>query len=208
MARIFLIIALCLLGASCTTARVSGRCGYDKNAMLSLGEDAFDQDLSNGGGGWRKVGNTPGCELAAADLIAAYRAEHPASNSILAWHEGQMRASAGQSERAIPLLRAARKDPAKDPAGWNAYVDATLAFLEHDKTALLQARQRLAAVPYPSDSGMPPLVNGTIEFQAEGGRPAMKMRWPPNIDVVDGLVACFDKPYATAYEMSCRPAAP
>jgi hypothetical protein len=208
MALMRLLAALLLLGTSCTTIPVANRCTYDKTAMLALSEDAFDQDLSNGGGGWRKIGNTPGCELAAAGLLAAYRETHPGSDSILAWHEGQMRASAGQSSRAIPLLRAARKDPAKDPAGWNAYVDATVAFLQRDKAALADARQRLAAVPYPADSGMPPLVNGTVEFPAEAGRPAMKMRWPPNIDVVDGLVACFDKPYTAAYESSCRPAAP
>jgi hypothetical protein len=28
--------------------------------------------------------------------------------------------------------------------------------------------------------------------------------WPPNLDVVDGLSACFNLPYAEAYGAACR----
>ena len=173
--------------------------------MLSLNEAAFDQDLSNGGGGWRRIDNIPGCQLAAADLIAAYRAKHPSSGSLLAWHEGQVRATAGQYARAIPLLHSAMKDPEQDRAGWNHYVSATVAFLQGDRPGLLRAREQLAAVPYPADSGMPPLKDGYMEVSVQPGQPPMKVRWPPNIDVVDGLVACFGKPYNEACGMSCRP---
>ncbi|MEM1246425.1 MAG: hypothetical protein AAGK22_08635 [Acidobacteriota bacterium] len=31
-----------------------------------------------------------------------------------------------------------------------------------------------------------------------------EMQWPPNLDVVDGLLRCFDRPYAEAYGASCR----
>jgi len=180
-------------------------CTYDEDALLALDENAFDQELS---GGWRAIANIPGCELAAADLLAAYRAKHPGAGSLLAWHEGQMRASAGQYERAIPLLEAARKPIEQDPAGWNHYVDATLAFLRHDGPALLAAQKRLAAVAYAEGAGMPPLKDGYFELPAPPGQPATKMRWPPNIEVVDGLVACFGKPYAHAYGVSCRPPVP
>src|ERR1700741_2870649 len=92
-----------------TAAYATDRCKYDEEALLALDENAFDQDWDGAGGGWRAIASTPGCELAAADLLAAYQAKHPHSNSILAWHEGQMRASANQYERAIPLLESARK---------------------------------------------------------------------------------------------------
>jgi hypothetical protein len=186
-------------------AHATDRCKYDEDALLALDENAFDQDLS---GGWRAIANIPGCELAAADLLAAYRAKHSNAGSLLAWHEGQMRASAGQYEQAIPLLEAARKPVEQDPVGWNYYVDATLAFLRQDNPALLAAQERLAAVAYPEGAGMPPLKDGYFELPTPPGQPTMKMRWPPNIEVVDGLVACFGKPYTEAYGTSCRPPSP
>ena len=119
-----------------------------------------------------------------------------------------MRASAGQYERAIPLLESARMPADKDLAGWNYYVDASVAFLRHDKPALLDAQGRLATVAYPQITGLPPLKDGFFELPTQPGQPAMKMRWPPNIDVVDGLVACFDKLYSQAYKPSCQPSSP
>jgi hypothetical protein len=197
------ILAFFFLLAS-PVALAADMCAYDLKAMLALNEDAFDQDLANGGGGWRAIGNTPGCELAAADLLAAYRASHPKSSAILAWHEGQMRATAGQYQRAISLLSQDRKPQGQDPAGWNLYVDATLAFLRNDKPALLKAREELAAVPYPQGAGFPPVIDGYFEIPTMPGQPAARMRWPPNIEAIDGLIACFGKPYAEAYGLACR----
>ena len=98
--RTLLMIGLCLLVLPEAFAQVSGdKCAYDEEAMLALDEAAFDQDLPDGG--WRKIGNIPGCEAAAAELIAAYRTRHPDSSSTVAWHEGQMLASAGMNELAI-----------------------------------------------------------------------------------------------------------
>ena len=199
-------ITLLLLGS--VTAHSADRCRYDEQALLALDENAFDQDWVGTGGGWRTIASIPGCELAAAELLAAYQAKHPYSNSILAWHEGQMRASANQYERAIPLLESARKPADQDDAGWNFYVDATVAFLRHDKSKLLEARRLLASVAFPENSGYPALKDGIVEMPARPGKPSMKFRWPINIDTVDGLVACFDKPYSEAYAVSCRPAPP
>lgn len=202
--RILLITALCLFALPASLAQVlDDSCAYDEEAMLALDEAAFDQSLPNGG--WRAIGNMPGCEVAAAELIAAYRDRHPAASSTVAWHEGQMWAAAGLHEKAIPALESARKDPALDPAGWNHYVDATIAFLVGDREALERARDRLAAVPFDETSGLPPLVNGFIELPTQPGQPPLRMRWPPNIDVVDGLLNCFGKPYNDAYDMACRP---
>lgn len=202
--RLLLTIVLCLAAWPPAVAQPPDvKCSYDEEALLALDEAAFDQSLPNGG--WRAIGNVPGCEVAAAELIAAYRARHPAASSTVAWHEGQMWAAAGSHEKAIPALESARKDPARDPAGWNHYVDATIAFLAGDREALEQARDRLAAVPFDETSGLPPLVDGFIELPTQPGQPPMRMRWPPNIEVVDGLLNCFGKPYNDAYDMACRP---
>ena len=200
------LLASALAVAACP-AIASGssedKCHYDAEALLSLDEAAFDQDLPDGG--WRSIGNIPGCEAAAAELIAAYRARHPGSSSTVAWHQGQMLASAGMHAQAVPVLESAKKDPSKDAAGWNHYVDGTIAFLAGDRERLEQARERLAAVPHDAGSGLPPLVDGYIEFPARPGQPPFRMRWPPNIDVLDGLINCFGKPYDEAYGMACRP---
>ena len=50
---------------------------------------------------------------------------------------------------------------------------------------------------------MPALVNGFIELPTADGT-TLKMRWPMNIDVVEGLQRCFDKPYKIAYATECR----
>lgn len=185
------------------------RCKYDQDALLALDENAFDQDWVGVGGGWRAIASIPGCDLAAADLLATYRARHAHSDSLLAWHEGQLRALVNQYDRAIPLLESARKPADHDDVGWNLYVDATVAFLRHDMSRLMDARRQLAAVPFPENSGYPPLKDGILELPTKSpGQPTMRIRWPMNLDIVDALIACFDKPYSEAYSSSCKPAAP
>lgn len=177
------------------------QCAHDQEALLSLDEADFDQDPN---GGWRTIASIPGCEAATAELIAAYRARHPDSSPTVAWHQGQMLAFAGMYEKAIPVLRSSKKEPSQDIVGWNHYVDATIAFLSDDKDALQRARDNLSVVPYDASSGLPPLVNGYIELPTQPNQPPIKMRWPPNIDVADGLVKCFGKPYRQAYGPNCR----
>ena len=31
-----------------------------------------------------------------------------------------------------------------------------------------------------------------------------EMTWPPNIDVIEGLLRCWDEPYRVAYGQECR----
>jgi hypothetical protein len=50
---------------------------------------------------------------------------------------------------------------------------------------------------------MPPVVDGYMALDFGDGQ-KRKIRWPPNIDVVEGLQHCFDKPYAEAYRDECR----
>lgn len=116
-----------------------------------------------------------------------------------------MRAFGDQYEKAIPLLESARKPEDQDKFGWNFYVDATLAFLRNDKPALQKAQQQLAAIAYPKGAGLPPLKHGYLEFPTRTGQPVIRMRWPLNIEAVDGLLACFGKSYAEASGSSCLP---
>jgi len=172
-------------------------CVVDRAALLALSPDAFDQDLA---GGWRPMAEKPACQLAAADLIASYRAQPKAAgNTTLIWHEAQVRAEAGQDAQAVALMRQTYK-PAPDAGGWNPYVDASIALIEKNKPALLSARAALAAVPVPPEANV---KDGFFSFTLPSGE-TMKVAWPPNLDVVDAFVRCFGKPYRDAYGMACR----
>ena len=200
MRRSLLITLLCLIAPAYAQDTVPD-CSVDRDAVMALDEAGFDQALPDGG--WRRL-DTPGCHLAAAELIAAWRASHPQASPTVAWHQGQMLAQGGRNADAIPLLAHSRKPVEQDVAGWNHYLDATLAFLRADRGAFDRAREALATQSYPDMPGMPPLVDGYMEVPTQQGQPPMRVRWPPNLDVVDGLMRCFGKPYAEAYGRSCR----
>jgi len=93
-------------------AAATPSCTYDRAAMMSLSQQAFDQNMS---GGWREL-SMRGCEAEAADLIRDWReANKPERNaSILYWHEGQLRADLGQSAAAIALFERSRKTVEED----------------------------------------------------------------------------------------------
>jgi hypothetical protein len=65
-------------------------CTYDRAAMMTLPQQAFDQSAT---GGWREL-SMRGCEAEAADLIRDWRETNKSERnaSILYWHEGQLRA--------------------------------------------------------------------------------------------------------------------
>ena len=106
---------------------------------------------------------------------------------------------AGQDAQAVALMRQTYK-PAPDAGGWNPYVDASIALIEKNKPALVSARAALAAVPAPPEANV---KDGFFSFTLPSGE-TMKVAWPPNLDVVDAFVRCFDKPYRDAYGMACR----
>jgi len=165
-------------------------CSYDLDAMLALEREAFDQDLPSGG--WRGLGNA-GCYVEAAELIRAWRHEKRDHASILYWHEGQMRAYAGQTKEAIALFRRTYTAPEGDgDFGWNFYVSGTIAFLNGDREALTKAIEGLSTVPEPSDNSFT-RPDGTV----------VKMSWPPNMNVLRGFEECWGKPYKKAYGSSC-----
>lgn len=172
-------------------------CSYDRTAMMAQPTRDFDQTPS----GWRSVAETPGCEAQAADLIKAYRranwaAHKPAEIHTSYWHEGQMRAAAGQDQAAIPLLMAGVNPYPLH--GSEIYAQGTIAFLNRDRRSLEDARARLAALPVPTD---------WREMQAVYAANGVSQTWPPNLDILDRLLACFDRPYREAYS-DCRPDTP
>jgi len=195
MALFSMLLALAM-GAS-TAAASEPACAVDRSAMLALSVEAFDQDM---GGGWRALDARPGCQQAAADLLAAYRAQPKASGiMLLVWHEAQIRADLGQTAQAVALMQQSYKPAAQDRAGWNLYVDGSIAFLQQDRTALQQARDALALITPPADM---PVVDGMLILNDNGNE--QRIPWPPNLNVLDGLMHCFDKPYREAYGMACR----
>ena len=175
----------------------SDPCSVSYRAMLDLGIRGFDQDMN---GGWRALARRPECREEAADLIKTYREFLQSRMRTLNWHEAQLRAELGQAEQAIALMERSRHQPiehGQDQGDWNAYVDATIAFMRGDRPALLAARERLARFPVPE---------GYRYVDANGvertGRPP---GWPYNLDVVDALIRCLGRPYGEAYgSAQCR----
>ncbi|HEV7228837.1 hypothetical protein [Brevundimonas sp.] len=170
-------------------------CPEPSAEMMALGLHEFDQTEV----GWRSL-DEEGCEAIVADVIARYRtlnAQALVGQDIgtLDWHEGQLRAAASQTDRAIDIMTRSREVEG-DPA-IQLYIDATLAFLRQDRPALIEARARLVALPMPD--GYAQAIERFKRTYPDLPPPV----WPLNLDVVDGLIACFDKPYAEAY--ACRP---
>lgn len=173
------------------TASPPPDCSYDRAAMLALSPVVFDQDLDKG---WRAIGNRMGCAAETADLIAAYRGSRSMTGSDLSmnrFHEAQLRAEAGQYERAIPLFEQTLGGFEDDP--WDLKVQATIAFLRRDRATIEAIRTRLAARP------KPPGFDEMVAIPHYPGFPLPKITWPPYLDEVDGLLRCFDEPYAVAY---------
>ena len=173
-----------LLAAECSVA--------NRDAVLALPLQVFDGDPD---AGWRPLADRPGCSLETADLIADYRRQQPkaAGDRPLIWREAQLRALGGQRDPASALMRTTYKPAHADVGGWNAYVDATIAFLDDDLPALKQARARLAALPPPPGRMVRMVRNGMVQVEAE------QVPWPPRLPVVDALVRCMYQPYALAY---------
>jgi hypothetical protein len=194
MKTIYLGFAAALLMCAPAAAQTEDQCAYDVGAMMRLDYDTFDRTPEQG---WRTIGNTPGCEAATADLIARYRTEKIEDQRRgLMHHEAQLRAAAGQADAAIALLEQVRA--METAPEMQAYRDAELAFLRGDLAALRAARERLAGVPAPEG-----FAESVARFRIRYPTLEPPM-WPMNLDVVDGFINCFGRPYSEAYAASCR----
>ena len=179
-------------------------CGVDAvefERLMDLSFRAFDQDMN---GGWRSVQKRDGCERSAGELIKSYivysRADISDSVRTLRWHAGQMFATADHTTEALALFKAARA--VKAGKDLDLYAQATIAFLERDKAALIAARNALAAIEVSDDE-----LESRRRFLEEN--PDIRMYEgflyePSNLGTVNGLLACFDKPYREAYSQECN----
>lgn len=172
-------------------------CAYDREAVLALDPVAFDQTE---GKGWRPLYDAH-CFTEAAELLRDWRAKHASDlapntpdngmmRHILTWHEAQMWAFGGRNELALPIFDSTyRQGETISDAAWNRYVDGTLAFLRRDRPRLEAAITELAAIPAPPNWGHSVGVDGK----------PISMAWPQNLDVLQGLLRCWEQPYAVAY---------
>lgn len=170
-------LLLSMFAATLLNPSFSG--GQEKYASpneLRLNYVDFDQ---RPGSGWRKLAET-GKYRQAARLIDRYLQEtnelHEWQRVNLRFHSAQLYALAGDKDLALARLKTAffDQEPPDAPIKWNAYVGATIAFLERDRQKLAEFREEIAEGP--SHQGV-----------------------VPNLDVVDRLIACFDEPYSIAY---------
>lgn len=154
----------------------------EQQNVLSLSYAKFDQIP---GEGWRILGEVFGNYLEAAKLIDKYIVTNLNvldlhQLRILKWHAGQMYAFSDHiSEARQRFIESIdRLEPKDSPILWNDYVLATIAFLDKDLHKLQMHRKAISEGPQ---------LNGAL----------------PNLDVVDGLIRCFDKTYREAYSQ-CR----
>jgi hypothetical protein len=153
----------------------------EREALLSLDYNSFDQSLPDGG--WRKYQR---CSLLTRGLLDAYTARHEKTLQkqqwdVLVWHSGQISAKVGDDTDAIDKMRQTLKPNEKptDAFLWNPYAKATIAFLKKQRPALLAERKKLAR-------GLSPLNR-------------------VNLRVVDTFVRCFQSTYNEAYFEGCHP---
>jgi hypothetical protein len=144
------------------------------NAALSLPYQQFDQTPHSG---WRVLAEDGKHHREAATLIESYLSSHSEldrfQRSNLHWHAVQTLALAGDNAAALQHIPLSRLDP-EPPGGplrWNDYVEATEAFLQHDRPKLESAKERMTR-NLPHD---------------------------PNLPIVASLLAHFDEPYSKAY---------
>ncbi|MCA9285341.1 MAG: hypothetical protein KDA22_09015 [Phycisphaerales bacterium] len=150
--------------------------------LLKLDFEQFDQTP---GSGWRLLASAERFAEAGA-VIDAYLQRHaeltPGQRQILSFHAGQVYAFGGDYTRARERFRASitPNEPKDAPIRWNAYVSATIAFLENDKAGLIYARGLIQDGP---------AINGV----------------KPNLNFVDSFLENLGLPYSVAYRRAKPP---
>jgi hypothetical protein len=147
---------------------------------LSLPSHEFDQDDKRG---WRALAAV-GCTAEAAILVERYLIGYESNLRSLKWHHAQLLAMTGKYPEAVAAARQAinPSEQSQHPQfKWNAYVLATIAFLERNTAEIERQAQVIES--------------------AVTAEPMNKV----NLEVVRGLQRCIGQPYKTAYD--CRGAA-
>lgn len=210
----YIVATALIVAAAAAHAQVpqksAAECSVKLSKYLDMSFTEFDQTM---GAGWREVKDKPGCEIAAADLIAQYRERMLDNANGLYWHEAQGRAIAGQTDKALELFRRdlayEKSKPDGDRADTNILkAEATIAFLEGDLDGVRAARAKLIALPKPDGFDL-----GIQKFK-EKYPDLSPPTWPLNLRDFDAFITCFGKPYAEAYgdcrkdDASSKPAKP
>ncbi|WP_395648298.1 hypothetical protein [Terricaulis sp.] len=142
--------------------------------------------------GYERFSN--GCQEAMADALAEFRTRHanelrgPALSSYRAqlfWYEGHYAAQTGQFQRAAELFTMVRAEPGRTYD--IAFYDAYIAFFNRDRAAAQRARDALAA-----------------RFDARTLSEAQRHSGSWQIAKLDGLLACFERPYSEADTVCAR----
>jgi hypothetical protein len=165
-----LLFALLLYAEPCQITET------ERQTQLELDWHAFDQ----GSAGFRTfVSGERYCPLIAGKLIEDYLDVHPElsvkQRYVSEFHAGQQFAGLNDIPRALEHFYRGF-NPHEDPAGdgkWNAYVRATIAFLEKDRDTL-EASLKI------------------LERHQDNRMNAI------NVRLVRGFIAAFDKPYNEA----------
>src|SRR5271165_6176389 len=158
-----------LLATDLFLSVVYGMDGMEPLEELALTYQELDQSP---GGGWRKIADQ-GKYLEAGRLVDRYEMEKKGLEEWqrvnLRFHAGQLYAFADKKDHALARFNKALspKELADSPIRWNAYVQATIAFLERDLKKLTNLREEIAKGPK---------LEGVV----------------PNLDVVDRLITHFD----------------
>ena len=184
-------------------------CGVDateRERLLSLDEDAFDQDFD---GGWRAVSlrHDGACKVAAAQLLDDYIERHDVSpdTSVMHWHVGQMLAGAGRYTEARPWFEAERRTGQLDShdEAWNLYVDGTLAFLDSDRAAFERASAELNSGRFDPTSEEAASMREWAESENITFPEESYIRNANGV-VLERMLACWGTPYSEAYGGRCE----
>lgn len=193
--KIGLLIALVLICAK-PFADDPEACSITEQAfadILALPFKEFDQTE---GSGWRPY-YEQACYSIASRLLTEYLTRNPKLGqqyNVLPLHAGQLLAMHGDYQRAIVYLKTSylnKSDGGDTPSfiDTNAFIDSHIAFLDRDMQALLAARDKISQQPeMPKSPGVPEWAWGK----------------KVNLEVVEGFINCFEKPFAVAYGKECR----
>jgi hypothetical protein len=185
------LLALLQLAVLTRPVQANGSCALStakREALLDLPFQQFDQEQGNG---WRPLYASK-CYREAAALLEEYVRRHPDTareQYMLSFHTGQLFALAGEYARAIQWMKKGYSNKDSDLINWTAFVDANVAFLNHDYQALLKQRN---------------LIDKESAMAEVPGVPKWAIGKKMNLDVVNGFLACFSKPYNVAYDDECR----
>jgi len=150
--------------------------GCEKKNPLDLDYNTFDQ---RPGRGWRQVaekGNFLDAAMLIDEYVEKYKDLGESQRVNLNFHAGQMYAFADDYQKAIDRFKRSTyaEEPPDLPLRWNAYVQATIAFLNRDMARLKEYREEILGGP---------------TFDGEKA----------NLEVVDRLIKHFEEPYSRAY---------